>query len=92
LSGPAHWPLWLKHGIGRKLIKRNAMTYVYGNNAWGMAEQQCDDLMKPLADKVKSRKLKEHPFGADNGNAAAKYLASTFIRRSRTWSSVRPWL
>jgi hypothetical protein len=29
----------------------------------------------PLADKVKSGKLKEHPFGEDMGAAAAKYIA-----------------
>jgi hypothetical protein len=31
--------------------------------------------MRPLADKVKSGNLKEHPFGEDKGNAAAKYIA-----------------
>lgn len=67
--------MWLKEGIDRKVVKRNVMTYVYGSSAWGMAEQQREDLMRPLADKVKSGKLKEHPFGEDKGNAAAKYIA-----------------
>ena len=61
--------------IDRKVVKRNVMTYVYGSSAWGMAEQQRDDLMRPLAEKVKSGKLKEHPFGEDEGDTAAKYIA-----------------
>jgi hypothetical protein len=31
--------------------------------------------MRPLADKVKRGKLKEHPFGEDKSTAAAKYIA-----------------
>ena len=67
--------MWLKEGIDRKAVKRNVMTYVYGSSSWGMAEQQLEDLMRPLADKVKRGKLKEHPFGEDKGAAAAKYIA-----------------
>ena len=67
--------MWLNHGITRKVVKRSVMTYFYGSNEWGMAEQQREDLMRPFADEVKSGKLKEHPFGEDDGNAAAKYLA-----------------
>ena len=67
--------MWLEKSIDRKVVKRNVMTYVYGSSAWGMAEQQRDDLMRPLAEKVKSGKLKEHPFGEDEGDTAAKYIA-----------------
>ena len=68
--------LWLKHGISRKHVKRNVMAYFYGSAKWGMAEQQRDDLMRPLKKEVKSGERQEHPFGEDEGNDAAKYLAS----------------
>jgi DNA-directed RNA polymerase len=68
--------LWLKHGIGRKHVKRNVMAYFYGSAKWGMAEQLRDDFMRPLTKEVESGKRQEHPFGEDGGNAAAKYLAS----------------
>ncbi len=67
--------MWLAHGVDRKVVKRNVMTYFYGSSAWGMAEQLREDLMRPLADDVKTGKRKEHPFGEDEGNEAAKYLA-----------------
>jgi DNA-directed RNA polymerase len=67
--------LWLKHGISRKHVKRNVMAYFYGSEKWGMAEQQRDDFMRPLTKEAESGKLQEHPFGEDDGNAAAKYLA-----------------
>jgi DNA-directed RNA polymerase, mitochondrial len=68
--------LWLKHGISRKRVKRNVMAYFYGSEKWGMAEQQREDFMRPLTKEVESGKRQEHPFGEDEGNAAAKYLAS----------------
>jgi DNA-directed RNA polymerase, mitochondrial len=67
--------MWLAHGVDRKVVKRNVMTYFYGSSAWGMAEQLREDLMRPLAEDVKTGKRKEHPFGEDEGNEAAKYLA-----------------
>ena len=67
--------MWLDHGITRNVVKRNVMTYSYGSNDWGMAEQLREDLMRPLAEDVKNGKRKEHPFGQDEGDAAAKYLA-----------------
>jgi DNA-directed RNA polymerase, mitochondrial len=67
--------MWLDYGITRKVVKRNVMTYSYGSNDWGMAEQLREDLMRPLAEDVKNGKRKEHPFGEDEGDAAAKYLA-----------------
>ena len=67
--------MWLNYGITRKVVKRNVMTYSYGSNDWGMANQLREDLMRPLADEVKNGKRKEHPFGEDMGYAAAEYLA-----------------
>jgi DNA-directed RNA polymerase, mitochondrial len=67
--------MWLDYGIARKVVKRNVMTYSYGSNDWGMAEQLREDLMRPLAEDVKNGKRKKHPFGEDEGDAAAKYLA-----------------
>ena len=67
--------MWLNYGITRKVVKRNVMTYSYGSNDWGMAKQLREDLMRPLADDVKNGKRREHPFGEDEGDAAAKYLA-----------------
>jgi DNA-directed RNA polymerase len=66
--------MWLKEGIDRKVVaERDDVRY--GSSSWGMAEQQREDLMRPLADEVKRGKLKEHPFGEDKGTAAAKYIA-----------------
>jgi DNA-directed RNA polymerase len=67
--------LALKHGIDRKMVKRNVMTYSYSSKKFGMAQQLTEDLMRPLAFDVLSGKLDEHPFGADDGRPAAKYLA-----------------
>jgi DNA-directed RNA polymerase, mitochondrial len=67
--------LCLAYGITRKVVKRNVMTYSYSSNKYGMAKQQREDLMRPLAFDVLSKKLEEHPFGEDNGFAASKYLA-----------------
>src|SRR5262249_46384824 len=44
--------MWLNYGITRKVVKRNVMTYAYSSNAFGMAEQLREDLMRPLAEKV----------------------------------------
>lgn len=75
--------LCLAYGIDRKVVKRNVMTYSYSSKKYGMAEQQREDLMKPLAFKVLEKKLDEHPLGiisertnkCDGGFAASKYLA-----------------
>ena len=61
--------LWLKHGIDRNVVKRNVMTYSYGSNVKGMADQLDEDLMLPL-----SLNEQEHPFG-DDGHNASWYLA-----------------
>jgi DNA-directed RNA polymerase, mitochondrial len=58
--------MWLEYGIDRKVVKRNVMTYSYGSNVAGMAEQLDEDLMDRLPPK--------NPFG-DKGHAASWYLA-----------------
>lgn len=67
--------LCLEAGVDRTLVKRNVMTYSYSSKAFGMADQQRVDLMKPLQMKVLSGEIEEHPYGADGGYAASKYLA-----------------
>jgi DNA-directed RNA polymerase len=64
-----------RHGIDRTVVKRNVMTYPYSSKVFGMTQQLREDLMAPLSKNVRSGKLKEHPFGADKGFAASKYLA-----------------
>jgi len=41
---------WLQFGIGRKIVKRNIMTYVYGLKPYG-ARQQIFDEYKSIAEK-----------------------------------------
>ncbi len=67
--------LCLDYGITRSLVKRNVMTYSYSSNKFGMTNQHRDDTMAPLEHKVLSGELSSHPFGADNGWKAARYLA-----------------
>jgi DNA-directed RNA polymerase len=66
----------LDYGIDRKLVKRNVMTFSYSSKKFGMSQQHVEDLMRPLAFKVLLGEHAEHPFGADEGRGAAKYLAS----------------
>lgn len=65
----------LDNGITRKLVKRNVMTYSYGSEQYGMADQHVEDTMRPLSRQVARGELKEHPFGPDEGLAASRYLA-----------------
>jgi DNA-directed RNA polymerase len=81
-SATAIAKLCLAFGIDRKLVKRNVMTYSYSSKKYGMAEQQREDTMRPLAFKVLSGELDAHPLAIaredgklDNGFAASKYLA-----------------
>lgn len=67
--------LWLNHGIDRKVVKRNVMTFPYSSEAFGFREQIMEDLMTPLNDLVIDGKLPEHPFGRDGGWAAAGWMA-----------------
>lgn len=74
--------LWLSYGINRKVVKRNVMTFAYASEQFGFRQQLIDDLMKPLEDEVLSGQRDKHPFGDDNGRAAASYLAE------KVWISV----
>lgn len=67
--------LWLEYGINRKVVKRNVMTFAYASEQYGFRQQLIDDLMKPLEDEVLAGHRSHHPFGEDNGRAAASYLA-----------------
>jgi DNA-directed RNA polymerase len=65
----------LNYGIDRKLVKRNVMTFSYSSKAFGMSEQHMEDTMVPLKYEVFSGKRKVHPFGADGGLVASRFLA-----------------
>jgi DNA-directed RNA polymerase len=71
----------LAYGVNRKLSKRNVMTYAYSSKKFGMASQQQEDLMEPLALKVLKKQLPEHPFApfhkgsVERPSKAARYLA-----------------
>jgi DNA-directed RNA polymerase len=66
---------WQRFGITRSTVKRNVMTYSYSSKRFGMQNQLMEDLMRPLELDVLSGKYTEHPFGEDNGYAAARYLS-----------------
>lgn len=68
---------WLAHGVDRKVVKRNVMTFAYASKKFGMSQQHVVDLMKPLRYDVLDGKMAQHPFGADEmgQKAAAGYLA-----------------
>lgn len=68
--------LWMDYGITRKEVKRCVMTFPYSSEQFGFRQHLIEDLMKPLEDKVLSGEIPEHPFGQDNGKAAATYLAA----------------
>lgn len=70
-----HARQWLAHGLTRKTVKRNAMTWAYSSRRYGFADQLRTDLMEPLSKKVRKKQLKEHPFGADSGYGASWYMA-----------------
>jgi DNA-directed RNA polymerase len=79
--------LCLDHGITRKLVKRNVMTYSYSSKKFGMAGQHVEDTMRPLELEVLEGKRDAHPFSSSldvrkdgsrkaPGSAAATYLAT----------------
>jgi len=78
---PALAKLWLKHGINRKVVKRQVMTAAYNSNVYGFTDQIKADTMDKLHKRVLDPEddgLHEHPFayGDDlRGITAAKYLA-----------------
>ena len=54
---------WLAHGVGRKEVKRNTMTYGYSSVERGFCDQILEDLMGPLRRDVAHGRISEHPFG-----------------------------
>lgn len=73
-------------GDRRKGAKRNVMTYSYSSRKFGMAAQQQEDMMEPLAREVLEGKRTEHPFegyqhgpwskdGQQQPSKAARYIA-----------------
>lgn len=65
----------LKNGVTRSLVKRNVMTFAYSSEQFGFAQQQRDDLMRPLSLEVLEGKRSEHPYGEDHGFRASLYIA-----------------
>ena len=54
---------WLAHGVGRKEVKRNTMTYGYSSVERGFCDQILEDLMAPLRRDVAHGRIEKHPFG-----------------------------
>lgn len=71
----------LDYGIDRDLVKRNTMTYSYSSKRQGMAAQQQEDTMQPLATEVLEGKRPNHPFGPDwsRGSVAYPGLAARYL-------------
>lgn len=65
----------LRNGVTRSLVKRNVMTFAYSSEQYGFAQQQREDLMRPLSLEVLEGKLSEHPYGDDHGFRASLYIA-----------------
>lgn len=65
----------LKNGVSRSIVKRNVMTFAYSSEQYGFAQQQREDLMRPLSLEVLEGRLEDHPFGEDHGFAASLYIA-----------------
>lgn len=66
---------WLAFGVSRSVVKRSVMTFAYSSEKFGFKNQLLEDLMEPLKDKVLKQEIECHPFGRDEGNAAALYMA-----------------
>jgi DNA-directed RNA polymerase len=71
----------LAHGVDRKLVKRNVMTFAYSSKEFGMSEQQFEDTMEPLELKLLKGEISEHPFGEteDEWRLASRYLAKRVL-------------
>jgi len=65
---------------GRKVIKRNIMTYCYSSRQFGFSQQLRSDWMDKLSEMVRLGKLAQHPFGVDEGFAASTYLGGVHER------------
>ena len=72
----------LSHGVDRKLVKRNVMTFAYSSKEFGMGEQHYEDTMEPLELKVLKGELENHPFGEteDEWRLASRYLAKRVLQ------------
>lgn len=73
--------LALAHGVDRKLVKRNVMTFAYSSKEFGMGEQHYEDTMEPLELKMLKGEIEEHPFGEteDEWRLASRYLAKRVL-------------
>jgi DNA-directed RNA polymerase len=87
----------LDYGVDRSLVKRNTMTYSYSSGQFGMAQQQYEDTMSPLADKVTEGKLAAHPFAVaedtttlENGTVLSRpgHMASRYLAK-RIFASIK---
>jgi DNA-directed RNA polymerase len=88
--------LWAAEGVSRSTVKRGVMTFGYSSVAFGMAQQIREDYMEPLAMRVLSGDLARHPFGADEGKAAAgwmgKAIYASVVRVLPRVASAMAWL
>jgi DNA-directed RNA polymerase len=66
---------WKEHGLERRHIKRNTMTWAYSSRKFGFAKQLQSDEMDTLSTDVRLGELDAHPFPEDNGHNASFYLA-----------------
>lgn len=60
---------WIKFGIGRKLVKRNVMTFGYSATKFGFKDQILEDTLVPLQEEVYLGQLPVYPF-EDKARAA----------------------
>jgi len=54
--------MWLAHGVDRKTVKRQVMTYGYSSEEYGFKDQLMADLMRPLTTQVLHGQIDAHPF------------------------------
>jgi DNA-directed RNA polymerase len=78
--------LALAHGVDRKLVKRNVMTFSYSSKEFGMSEQHFEDTMEPLELKWLKKEIDAHPFGEseDEWRLMSRYLAKRVLQAIKT--------
>jgi DNA-directed RNA polymerase len=78
--------LALAHGVDRKLVKRNVMTFSYSSKEFGMSEQHFEDTMEPLELKWLKKEIDAHPFGdsEDEWRLMSRYLAKRTLQAIKT--------
>jgi DNA-directed RNA polymerase len=81
LEAAQRWHTW---GVGRKVVKRNVMTFCYSSEQYGFKQQIKADFMKPIAEEVLGGSRSSHPFDieGDEGAFCAGYLAK------KVWGAV----